>query len=257
MSSYLQELELLERNITMHESQSIMTRWFNLFPVDEFNQDVVKAVYNKIVDAYCASHRHYHTMTHIENMLDKIDEMFNIYKFEDRPEKKFALYCDAYFHDIVYNPQTPSKFSDEDFSAQFAVDSLKEIGITSVHTLERVFELIHITKVHQVDEDLFTDNTMQAIMIDADMSIMGAHREDYLYYAKNIALEYSFVEEKQFRQGRTKFLHDIASRDAIFNTEYMRQVYESDARLNIRTELAALDKLSIDDLLDNITVPKD
>ena len=64
------------------------------------------------------------------------------------------------------------------------------------------------------------------------------------------------MDERDFRIGRAKFLHDISSRDAIFNTEYMRQLYEDDARLNIRTEAAVLDKMSIDDLLNDITNPE-
>ena len=240
----------------MHEKETIMSRWINLFPADDYSREKVMTTYNKIVDSYCVPHRHYHTMNHIEFMLDKIDEMFNIYRFEDEPEKKFALYCAAFFHDIVYDPQHKNELSDEELSADTAVAYLQQLGVTSPHILELITELILVTKTHQIDESLYTSKTMQAIMIDSDMSIMGAHREDYLYYAKNVALEYSFVSEKDFRDGRGKFLHDILSREAIFNTEYMRQMYEADARRNIRAEFSVLEKLSIDDLLNDVINPE-
>lgn len=256
LRSYIEELELL-RTDTMHEKETIMIRWFNLFPADDYNQEIVSSVYDKIVDSYCAPHRHYHTMEHIEFMLNKIDEMFSIYHFEKEPEEKFALYCAAFFHDIVYNPQSKNELSDEELSVNFAVECLKRIGVKSVRTLERIAELIMVTKTHTVDDTMFTDIELQSIMIDADMGIMGTHREQYLQYAKDVSLEYSFVNEREFRLGRTKFLHDILCREAIFNTEYMRQVYEKDARLNIRTELAVLDKLSIDDLLNDVMHPEE
>jgi predicted metal-dependent HD superfamily phosphohydrolase len=240
----------------MHEKDTIMNRWFNLFPADDYDREKVKSVYNSIVNAYCAPHRHYHTMNHIEFMLDKIDEMFNIYQFTNYPSKKFAIYCAAFFHDIYYNPQANNELSDEELSATIAIDYLKDIGIESAETLEHIYELIILTKTHTIDKSLYTNETMQAIMIDADMAIMGVHREDYLQYAKDVATEYSFVDDKIFREGRAKFLHDILSKDAIFNTEYMCQVYEANARLNIRTEVSVLDKLSIDDMLDNVINPE-
>ena len=255
--TYLQELEILERNIMMHKKESIMTRWFNLFPLDDYSQEKVKSVYNKIVDSYCAPHRYYHTMRHIELMLDKVDEMFNIYHFNEYPSKKFAICCATFFHDIVYNPQYPQKFSDEKLSAELAIKLLKEIGVKSTETLEQIKELILITKTHKIDESLSIHPSMQSIMIDADMSIMATTQEEYLQYAKDIALEYSFIDERDFREGRRKFLHQILSREAIFNTEYMRQLYEEDARRNIRTEVAVLDKMEIDDLLNDITNPEE
>ena len=244
----------------MHEKDSIMTRWFNLFPPDDYNQEKVKSVYNKIVDSYCVPHRHYHTMEHIELMLDKIDEILNIYQLIESPKKKFALYCATFFHDIVYEPQNPKnsqELSDEMRSADIAVESLKEIGVTSDTTLDMVKYLILITKKHQLNSRLPVPKQLQSIMIDADISIMASRHEDYLQYAKNVALEYSFMDEKLFREGRRKFLHDISSREAIFTTEYMRQLYEEDARRNIRTEVAILDKMGIDDMLNDIINPED
>lgn len=256
MSTYLQELELLKRNKPVYEKETIMNRWFNLFPADDYDREKVKSVYNNIVNAYCSSHRHYHTLNHIEFMLDKIDEMFNIYQFTDCPSKKFAIYCATFLHDIYYAPQEDNEFSDVEISATIAIDYLKYIGIESAETLEHIYELILLTKTHTIDKSLYTNQTMQSIMIDADIAIMGVHRENYLQYAKDIAVEYSFVDDTTFRQGREKFLRDILSKDAIFNTEYMCQVYESDARLNIRTEVSVLDKLNIDDMLNNVINPE-
>jgi len=254
--TYIQELDLIERMCTMNEKEAIMNRWLNLFPFEDYERNKVVAVYDKIVESYCSPTRHHHTMNHIEFMLDRIDEMFNIYQFDDQPHQKFALYCAAFFHDIVYDPQTTHELSDEERSADVAIQCLKDIGITSIKVLEHVYELIILTKTHQIDNTYLSSTTMQAIMVDSDIAVLGAHREDYLQYAKNIALEYDFVGERDFRAGRAKFLHDILSREAIFNTEYMRQLYEADARLNIRTEVAVLDKLSIDDLLNDVTNPE-
>ena len=52
-----------------------------------------------ILKAYTETHRHFHTPTHVLDLLRMIEsDVF------DTDREKFSFYCAALFHDVVYEP---------------------------------------------------------------------------------------------------------------------------------------------------------
>ena len=238
--------------MTKHKPNTIMERWISLFPLDDYISSKVSSVYDIIVQHYLEPERYYHNLSHIQNMLDKIDEITKIYKLNNNQDK-FIIYCATYFHDIIYNINS---INNEELSAEYASKLLKELGVKQ-HLINCIYDLILVTKTHKINTSLNVSETLQKIFIDADISIIAAPRSEYLNYAKNIRYEYYNIDERTFREHRAKFLQSILDRDAIFNTVYMKELYERDAKQNIQSEMDVLTKLSIEDLLNDVSNPKE
>jgi predicted metal-dependent HD superfamily phosphohydrolase len=79
-----------------------------------------------------------------------------------------------------------------------------------------------------------------AILLDADLAILGAEPGAYLAYVNGVRAEYGHVEDGQWATGRSAVLQRFLDRRRLFITEYMYSAFEHRARANIEAELAAL-----------------
>ena len=227
----------------------LKSRWFSLFEDDDnINYDMVNIVYNNIVTAYTEPRRAYHNLTHLDYMFDKLDTMINLYMLSSDSDKK-ALYLATWFHDIIYMTNTQNKESNEAASANYALECLKSLGITDIELLRTVYHLIRATRHHEIDDTLPIDTLLQQILLDADLSILGADEQTYKQYVKRIELEWSHISISQFHMGRINFLSGILKKDDIFFTEYMKELCGAQAINNMTKELSILDRLAVDDLI--------
>lgn len=148
---------------------------------------------------------------------------------------RITLSFAAWFHDAVY---TPRALDNEKRSADLAEAELSRLGI-SPERRNKVKKLILETKSHEVSE---SDTDAQFFM-DADMSILGADKETYDRYAKNIKEEYaeqhSGITPDVFKRGRKSILEGFLKRSRIFLTDTMHDRYEQRARGNIGREIAS------------------
>lgn len=91
------------------------------------------------------------------------------------------------------------------------------------------------TKKHEwssaADTNYFTD---------ADLSILGSSASAYTTYCQQIRQEYSKFPDLLYRPGRRKVLKQFLEMSFIFKTEHFRNLHETQARFNIRVELASL-----------------
>lgn len=78
------------------------------------------------------------------------------------------------------------------------------------------------------------------LVVDADLSILGASREKYESFARAIRAEWSHVSESDFRSGRTAILAKFLERPSIYSTPEAIALFEQPARDNIAHELASL-----------------
>lgn len=91
----------------------------------------------------------------------------------------------------------------------------------------------HDAARHHVDPA--TQDAM--IVVDIDLSILGAATARFEEYEVQVREEYSWVPEIVYRRGRRKILQDFAHRERIYRTEYFRTEYEDRARENIARSL--------------------
>lgn len=101
----------------------------------------------------------------------------------------------VWFHDIVYNPTDAG--NNEAQSAELAAGLLSAAGLPA-DTVNKIKRYIMATKEHcHLEGDTDAD-----IVVDADLSILGAPLPKYIEYAVAIRKEYSHLSDQEFTQGR-------------------------------------------------------
>jgi predicted metal-dependent HD superfamily phosphohydrolase len=179
-----------------------------------------------IVNRYSEEWRAYHTLRHIGEMLEIIEEYHTL--LADYDAVAFA----TWFHDIVYDPRAEDN---EVRSATLARRILSRLQVPS-RVINRAAELILMTTAHNTADSSFDTR----LFIDADLSILGATPERYEEYRRDIRREYSWLSDQEYRQGRAEVLRRFLDRRRIFQTEELHERLEAQARGNLMAELESL-----------------
>ncbi len=192
------------------------------------DQIAIENTFNDLVTAYSTSHRHYHTLKHIQHVLRTI-ETLQLYT-KDLPSVQLA----AWFHDIVYDTQAQNN---EERSAEYADKLLINLGIP-LNNIATVTRLILTTQRHHTEADDFDSQ----VLLDADLAILAANPVEYRDYADAIRQEYAWVSDADYIMGRSQVLQKFLHRDRIYFTPLMFEVAEQSARSNLNTEIQVLYK---------------
>lgn len=178
--------------------------------------------YQDFINRYSESHRFYHTLQHIEDCLKKFEQI------EEKLTDREAVLTALLFHDIIYNPRQKDN---EEKSADYAEKLLIKNDFQE-QFISKVKELIlltrHPSKPQTVDEKF---------LIDIDLSILGAERDIYEVYEKNIRKEYSHVPKLLYKIGRSKLLKSFLKEEKIFQTDAFHDPLDSQARANLEWAL--------------------
>ncbi|HIK28867.1 MAG TPA: hypothetical protein IGR89_12505 [Oscillatoriaceae cyanobacterium M7585_C2015_266] len=190
-------------------------------------RNLSKRVLFDLVSAYCSKERYYHTLGHIQQVLEIVEGMRTLVcNFP-------AIQLAAWFHDVIYDPKATDN---EERSAEYAATALKNLLLPQA-TIDAVTAMILSTKYHQVSkEDIDTQ-----ILLDADLAILGADEPEYKFYSKAIRREYGWMPEEEYRQKRVQVLLNFLKRERIFFTK--NKVFdelETRARRNIQAEIKTL-----------------
>lgn len=205
--------------------ETLQLRWDLLKPL-HVETRLSNKVFLELVKAYSSQGRYYHTLEHIQQVLDRIAES------QSNGINVLAIQLAAWFHDVIYN----SLYKDnEERSAEYATEKLSEFNISN-STIIQVKKMILNTKNHQA----LPHDIDSQILIDADLAILGSSESEYRAYAQLIRQEYSWVADAEYREGRKRVLQNFLQREKIFLTKDMFSKLEVTARQNIQAEIAAL-----------------
>ncbi len=185
---------------------------------------VVDRFWHELVLHYNGKKRYYHNLTHIEHVYMNLVPFFNT---AIPPEVMFAMF----YHDAVYDV---TRKDNEEQSTDLAHKVMTEIGVPAAIIFETE-SLILATKVHEPTED----NTMNAFT-DADLCILGAGEKEYNAYLQNIRKEFSVYPDRLYNAGRKNVLQDFLEMPRIFKTDWFYNLYERQARLNLKREHSLL-----------------
>lgn len=189
------------------------------------NDTLINEYWDELEKQYRAYKRHYHNLTHLENLYKQLKTVTTIVK--DWDVIIFALF----YHDAIYNT---TKTDNEEKSAKLAQKRLCKTKM-SKEQLSRCYEYIIATKSHQRS----TDNDCN-LFTDADLSILASEWNDYVVYTKQIRQEYRIYPNLIYTKGRIRVLTKLLSLEQLYKTPHFFSLYEEKARMNLKQELDAL-----------------
>jgi predicted metal-dependent HD superfamily phosphohydrolase len=174
---------------------------------------VAERWWREVEARYSEPHRHYHTLTHIEHLLDLL------------PHADETVLGAIWFHDVIYDGA-----SNEERSAALARQALTELAFEE-NAIARVEELILATRSH-------APSAAAQEFLDADLAILGSPPERYRQYVEQVRREYSFVPDAAFREARNRILRSFLERPRIYATDAFYSRFEAQARDNIQREIS-------------------
>jgi len=184
-----------------------------------------EAEFDKLVAAYSAPGRHYHTVQHLENLFAQVAA----FPQQDAVVVGLAIW----YHDAVYEAL---RGDNEAKSAEWALTFLAETSLEPARRT-RVADLIRRTADHTQPQP--PDDADLLLFLDADLSILGAPEATYWDYARQVRREYRLVPDLLYRPGRRKVLAKLLAAPVLFHTPALRAAFDAPARRNLQAELAA------------------
>jgi predicted metal-dependent HD superfamily phosphohydrolase len=206
----------------MSQLPALQTEWDRLMALIGLGAHKAQPVFEQLIRRYREAGRYYHNLDHLAQVLAVIRRL------ERQASQPAAVLLAGWFHDAVYDPRAQDN---EERSAELAGLLLMPLAIDP-SLIQRVQQLILCTKTHQCGNDLDA-----RVLLDADLSILGADPTEYARYAEAIRREYAWVPEEAYRLGRRTVLQSFRQRERIFQTEELFQEREIRARANLKAEI--------------------
>lgn len=203
----------------LHQNWSLLTETCSV-PTETYFQELIKA--------YSSPKRHYHTLTHIRQLLQYVDQFRS--ELTNPEQVQWAIW----YHDIVYNPL---RKDNEEKSANLAQARLQDLGLVK-ESYRYVVPWILATKDHKLPPG--DDSFDGEFLLDIDLSILGAERLPYEQYCSQIRKEYAMYPKVLYNKGRKKVLRHFLEMERIFKTGVCRDQWEKKARGNLLWELNRL-----------------
>jgi predicted metal-dependent HD superfamily phosphohydrolase len=135
----------------------------------------------QLLEAYNQNQRKYHTTQHLTECIAKFNDHQGLAK--EPAEVEMALW----FHDAIYDLQAADN---EEKSAQWAVNELTNAAANR-EAIARIESLILATK-----HTALPMGQDQILLVDIDLSILGATSMRFAEYENQVRQEYSFVPEQ-------------------------------------------------------------
>jgi predicted metal-dependent HD superfamily phosphohydrolase len=188
----------------------------------------LRRLHPDVLGRYSEPHRHYHTHQHLAECFEKVQEII------DLAEHPAEVNVGLWFHDAIYDTQ---RHDNEEQSAAWARSAARELGV-SAESAQRIYDLIMFTRHAALPVGIDAQ-----VLVDADLSILGARPARFQEYEAQVRNEYAWVPEAMFRSGRARILKEFLARPQLYCTARFRERYEVQAQRNLRDSLAHLERL--------------
>lgn len=140
-------------------------------------------------------------------------------------------------HDIIYGAKQTQL--DEELSAQWLSDYLTSIGQERKEAVDIVLSTAHLSGKYKVD------TLEKQLMTSIDLAILGQRDEIYQRYSDAVRQEYSFVNDKDYTEGRKKAMDFLSSHTLFLNASFDK--YEDRAKRNMQKEKIQLSSYVFED----------
>jgi predicted metal-dependent HD superfamily phosphohydrolase len=187
----------------------------------------LRRLHGDVLRRYSESHRHYHTAQHLAECFEKVRDIICL------AERPAEVIVGLWFHDVIYDTR---RHDNEERSADWAGDAARELG-ASAESAQRIHGLIMFTRHAAAPVGIDAQ-----VLVDADLSILGAEPARFQEYETQVRREYGWVPDAMFWPGRARILKELLGRPHLFCTPRFRERYEARARRNLQRSLVDLEE---------------
>lgn len=188
-----------------------------------FEASKINPLWQDLEKAYTAKSRHYHNLTHVEEMVALYENYYSDLQFPNE-----VLYA-IFYHDYIY------KVTRKDNEVKSAEHALSILPSKTTLNKQLVFDMICATQLHQSNKNEDTN-----WLIDFDLKVLSKDWEEYRIYCNQIRKEYKIYPSILYKPGRKKALQHFLENSSIYQTEVFRNKHEAIARENIQKEINLL-----------------
>jgi len=188
----------------------------------------LRRLHRDVLLRYSEPHRHYHTQQHLAECFEKVQDIISL------AAHPAEVLVGLWFHDAIYDTQ---RHDNEQLSADWARSAARELGARA-ESAQRVHDLIMFTR-HSAEPT----GVDAQVLVDADLSILGAHSARFQEYETQVRSEYAWVPEAVFRSTRARILKEFLGRPHLYSTAQFQERYEAQARRNLQHALECLEGL--------------
>jgi predicted metal-dependent HD superfamily phosphohydrolase len=182
----------------------------------------VDDLFQVLCSCYAEPHRKYHTLQHLGECLALCEQDSALARYPG--EVAIGLW----FHDAVY---AHGQGDNEAASADWARRVLLRAGAGD-EVASRVHALVMATRHSQLPA-----SPDEQLLVDIDLSILGAGPARFAEYQQQIRQEFAHVPDAVFAAKRQAVLRAFMARKHIFSTPDYRHRFEAAARDNLRAAL--------------------
>ena len=180
--------------------------------------DASQSIHQRLVDGYRETHRHYHSLAHIEHCLRMFDQCRQLASDAD------ALELAIWFHDVILQP---GRRDNEARSAEWYLE-LSE-GVHREELRQAVYGLIMAT----LHDGSSLDHSDAIYMVDIDLSSFGLPWEDFLRDSQDLRAENPQVCDEEYHLNQTGFQRSLLARPRFFLSDFFFDRFEQQARSNL------------------------
>ena len=188
----------------------------------------LRRLHGDVLGRYSEPHRHYHTSQHLAECFEKVQDIISL------AEHPAEVCVGLWFHDAIYDTQ---RHDNEERSGDWARSAARELGARA-ESAQRIYDLIMFTR--HAAEPVGVD---AQVLVDADLSILGAQPARFQEYEEQVRSEYAWVPDATFRATRARILKEFLGRSHLYCTTHFQERYEAQARRNLRHSLGSLEGL--------------
>lgn len=188
-----------------------------------------------LLAAYAEPQRHYHTLSHLQDVLEKLDRAKTLLEKSGEvshlsaPEKQRlfdTIELALWYHDAVYDA---TRKDNEEKSAEWLLKDMAGLDVA-----QEAASLVRMTARHGAASTL-----AEKILSDCDLAILGADEAAFKKYDAGIRKEYAHVPAPLYKAGRNKVLKGFLGQKDIFKTEAFRDIFDAQARKNLAAATAS------------------
>lgn len=212
------------------DGDDLSARWHDVLSAVGVPADRAGAAWTDLALRYDEPGRRYHTLDHLDEVFVALDGLAADEVGGDVAWDPVRL--GAFYHDAVYDPRASDN---ERRSAELARSQLLELGVAA-ETLEETARLVRLTASHAPD----AGDPNGRVLVDADLSILGAPPARYEAYRRAVRDEYAHLDDDAWRAGRSAVVESLLARPALYSTRLARREWEAAARRNLSAELSEL-----------------